>query len=224
MSVHGATLEGRWRSTHALATALRAQHYPAIVDMMPTYETILVEFDCVFAHPADVDRTIRAVAASTSPQASGHKNFRRFSVPVRYGGTHGPDLADLAEELALTPADIVARHANRWHRIRCIGSPAGAPMTDGPDLPNSVRRLSVPRTHVPESTVAVAGRQATIYATPAPGGWRLIGRTPLRLFDITKNPPIPYKPGDEIRFFAISDEDWSRYERQPLEVTDERDT
>lgn len=220
VTVRGGSQEERWRSTHAIATALRHHGHPAVLDVMPTYDTILVEFDCSLAHPADVTRTVHAVAADASPWAPD-AGTRRFAVPVRYGGEHGPDLESLADELGLAPADVVNLHANRWYRIRCIGSPAGAPMTDGPDLPAPVRRLATPRVRVPEGTVAVAGRQANIYATSSPGGWRLLGRTPLRLFDVTADPPFPYRPGDEIRFFAIGDDEWSAYAGERLEAADD---
>lgn len=222
VTVEGGSPEERWQSTHALAAALRAHGDPAVLDVMPTYETILVEFDCYLAHPAEVAHTVRAVAAAT-PVRDLAARPRRFAVPVRYGGDAGPDLRPLADELGLTPAEVVELHANRWYRIRCIGSPAGAPMTDSPDLPAPVRRLAAPRVRVPAGTVAVAGRQASVYATPSPGGWRLLGRTPMRLFDVTADPPFPYRAGDEIRFFPIGDDEWASHEGRMVEATDARD-
>lgn len=96
-------------------------------------------------------------------------------------------------------------------------------MTDSPDFPAAVSRLAVPRIRVPAGTVAVAGRQASVYATPSPGGWRLLGRTPLRLFDVTADPPFPYRAGDEISFFPIDESEWARYEGRQLEAADARD-
>jgi allophanate hydrolase subunit 1 len=96
--------------------------------------------------------------------------------------------------------------------MRCYGSPGGAPMLDGPRFPRPVPRLASPRPHVPAGAVAVAGRQAVVSARPAPGGWCVIGRTPLTLVDVTRTPLAAFAPGDTFRFVPIAPHEWSAHE------------
>jgi allophanate hydrolase subunit 1 len=106
---------------------------------------------------------------------------------------------------------VISVHTARPLTMRCFGSPGGAPMLDGPDFSRPVSRRAIPRPHVPAGAVAVAGRQAVISARPAPGGWAVIGRTPLTIVDPTTEPLSDFRPGDTFRFFAVPPECWSRY-------------
>ena len=103
--------------------------------------------------------------------------------------------------------------------IRCLGAPAGSPMMDGPDFPFPVPRLKDPRLSVPAGAVSVAGRQAVIAPAAAPGGWCVIGQTPLTVLDVAAEPLVPYVPGDTLRFQQIQPEEFAKYAGRKLEAT-----
>ena len=186
------TAEQRWRTVQRLADALEADRHPGVSDIVATYDALLVEFDCArttFEEVASALRAARPVSAVPAPAT--------IRVPVRYGGEHGPDLDDVAHQLGIAPAEVVRRHAATPWTVRFRGSPAGAPMLDGPAFPAPVARCPRPRVRVPPGSVAVAGHQSVIYPVPSPGGWRLIGRTPLGLADLAG---LHCRPGDVMRF------------------------
>ena len=193
--------DAAWRTAHALATLLRQDAPDGLLGALPTYDSLLVEFDCV--------RTDHAVIRGMIADLVGRVDSvplrvpRTFRVPVAYGGFHGPDLDAVAAMLDLTAAEVIARHTAEPLLIRCFGSPAGAPMMDGPAFGAPIPRLSSPRPHVPAGAVAVAGRQAVVSACPAPGGWQILGTTPLRLVDPSHEPLSAYLPGDSLHFYPI---------------------
>jgi len=122
-------------------------------------------------------------------------------IPTRYDG---PDLPEVAIKTNLTPAGVVERHAGREYFVYCVGFAPG--FTYCGALPDeiAVPRLASPRLRVPAGSIGIAGRQTGIYAVESPGGWNLIGRTTLRLFDPTPDPPARFKPGDRLRFIPAS--------------------
>ena len=129
-------------------------------------------------------------------------------VPVVYGGEYGPDLGQVARQLALTEREVVELHSGTLLTVRCLGAPVGAPMMDGPPFPEPIPRLASPRTSVPAGSVAVAGRQAVICPLRSPGGWPLLGRTPLRVLDLGAESLTPYRPGDQFQFVPIEPGQW----------------
>jgi KipI family sensor histidine kinase inhibitor len=141
---------------------------------------------------------------------------REFDVPVVYGGEYGPDLAAVAALQRISTADVVSLHCAKTYVIRCLGAPAGSPMMDGPDFPEPVPRLKDPRLSVPAGAVAVAGRQAVIAPATAPGGWCVIGQTPLSVLNLDNEPLVPYLPGDVLRFRPIPASDFSGLAGQEL--------
>lgn len=203
--------EERWRIVHTLATALdnHADRF-AITGSIATYDALLVEFDCA-ASSHDAIRGLIEQLVPGSTSAPRHQS-RHFDVPVVYGGEFGPDLDEVAQHLDLSPDEVIRLHGSAPLTMRCFGSPGGAPMLDGPAFPRPVPRRAVPRPHVPAGAVAVAGRQAVISARPAPGGWPVIGRTPLTMVDLGTEPLSDFRPGDTFRFYAIAAHDWFRYE------------
>jgi len=211
LRVTGATgdAERDWRLVHKLARALTAGEatLPGIETAIPTYDAVLVEFDAMLLDATTVRGAIAAALEGIDVDAPLKAAPRRFRVPVRYGGEHGPDLVEVAALAGLRPEEVVEAHAAPEYTIRCLGAPGGSPMLDGPDLGIPVPRLRSPRAHVRQGVVSLAGRQATITPAAAPGGWMLIGHTPLTVLDLAGSPFVPYEPGDTIRFHPISDEE-----------------
>jgi KipI family sensor histidine kinase inhibitor len=210
----GGTATARWELVHELADHLRHAGF----GLVPTYDRLLVEFDPRSTDHGQVRDVVRrglAGGAVTRPTP------RRFVVPVVYGGEHGPDLELVAEQQGCSADEIVAVHSGAGYTVRCLGSPAGAPMMDGPPFRLPVPRRGSPRPRVPAGAVAVAGRQAVVSAMPAPGGWAVLGRTPLRMLDLRAVPPAAYRPGDLLRFRPIDAAEWDRLAGSLLEPGDD---
>jgi KipI family sensor histidine kinase inhibitor len=206
--------ERSWRLVHWIADLIVETRPSGIHGAIAAYDSVLVEFDCTITSH---DLVLAAIAtAQNQSEPTGTRGGRRYSVPVVYGGKFGPDLQAVALELDLSEARVISAHADNPHIIRCVASPPGAPMTDLCTLPQPIPRRRAPRAGIPAGSVAVAGRQAVIYATSSPGGWRVIGRTPARLFDPTANPPVPYAPGDLLEFYPIQPDQWSSYLARPV--------
>lgn len=213
----GMAAERAWQVVHALADALDAVRLDGVHGLVPTYDSLLVEFDCVDTDHATVRRVLRHEADRLGTGPVRPSRTRRFVVPVVYGGEFGPDLPVVAEQLGVSEREVVELHSGADLTVRCLGAPAGAPMMDGPAFPRPVPRLASPRTRVLPGSVAVAGRQAVICPMPSPGGWPLLGRTPLRVLeDLDADPLTAYRPGDTFRFVPITPEQWDDHAGRPL--------
>lgn len=217
-AVHG-DANHRWQVVHTLADALDTVRLAGVHGLVPTYDSLLVEFDC-----ADTDHQAirRALADAIAQLDEGpiERASKLFVVPVVYGGEHGPDLPEVAEQLGLTEQQVIELHSGTALTVRCLGAPVGAPMMDGPPFPAPVARLASPRTSVPPGSVAVAGKQAVICPMRSPGGWPLLGRTPLRVLDLDSERLTPYRPGDRFRFVPIRPEQWDEHAGALLAAAD----
>ncbi|KAB1656329.1 allophanate hydrolase subunit 1 [Pseudoclavibacter chungangensis] len=210
--------ERDWRTVHLLADALARSGTSGLIGCVPTYESVLVEYDPFAITAAELTGTIESTLAGLDADRPLHDHPRHFVVPVRYGGELGPDLDRVAHLTGLAAEDVIRLHLEPLYTVRCLGAPGGSPMLDGPAFPVPVPRLASPRTSVPAGIVSVAGRQATVAPATAPGGWSGIGSTPLRILDLTREPLVPYRPGDTIRFERIDDERFEALRGHPLEA------
>jgi inhibitor of KinA len=131
-------------------------------------------------------------------------------IPVCYGGAFGPDLAFVAQHAQLTPDEVVARHSAPNYLVHMIGFTPGFPYLGGLDERLATPRLASPRAQVPAGTVGIAGAQTGIYSVPTPGGWQLIGRTPLQLFNPAWDAPSLLRAGQHLRFVPISAAEYAR--------------
>ncbi|MDI9897141.1 carboxyltransferase domain-containing protein [Rhodococcus sp. IEGM 1381] len=199
------TAEARWVEVHRIAAALDGIDCAGIYGAIATYDAVLVEFDCAVI---DHDQVRSVLDGLDTRRPVLARAPREFEIPVVYGGEYGPDLGIVADTLGLTETEVVALHCAVPLTMRCYGSPGGAPMLDGPAFGMSIPRRSSPRPSVPSGAVAVAGHQAVISARPAPGGWQVLGRTPITLVDIASDPISPYAPGDSFRFHPIIASEW----------------
>ena len=211
--------ELNWQLVHRLAQWLDAAHLTGLRGTVPTYDSVLIEFDPVLTTAGQIRSLVQLAlqAIDASPSTGGRRVPQEFEVPVAYGGDYGPDLERVAEHEGLTPDQVIALHSAKTYTIRCLGAPAGSPMMDGPDFPLPVPRLKDPRLSVPAGAVSVAGRQAVIAPAVAPGGWCVIGQTPLTVLSINREPLVPYLPGDTLRFRPIPAQDFALYAGRDLE-------
>lgn len=137
---------------------------------------------------------------------------RLVELPCCYGGEHGPDLEAVAERLGLTPEEVVRLHAGAEHFVYFLGFTPGLPYMTGMPERLTITRLETPRTRVPVGMVGIGGNQCSIYSVESPGGFWLLGRTPLRLYDPTAPDPILLRPGDRVRFRVIDAEEFRAIE------------
>jgi KipI family sensor histidine kinase inhibitor len=175
--------EANWGTVHALAAWLEAVRADGVYGAVPTYDSLLVEFDPGVTSARQVRAFILLGLRQLEFTGVPARTPREFSVPVVYGGEYGPDLERVAEQQQLSVEKVIELHTAKSYVIRCLGAPAGSPMMDGPNFPFPVPRLRDPRLSVPAGAVSVAGRQAVIAPAVAPGGWCVIGQTPLTVLD-----------------------------------------
>jgi KipI family sensor histidine kinase inhibitor len=206
----GGTPAQRWEIIHCLAAALEAQPPVGVYDYVAAYDSLLIQIDTVPGLHEQIQTWVHHARASEA-----HHEMcppRTFHIPTVYGGEHGADLNEVAAQLDLSVDQVIALHADTDWVVRIMGAPAGAPMMDRAPFLAPVSRRPEPRTSVPAGSVGLAGHQSVIYPVNSPGGWRLIGRTPVRLVDIGHNPPTPYRPGDIFRFEPINATEWASHE------------
>ena len=214
----------------ALAEAIERVRAPAILDVVPAFATVAVYYDPVaFAgftgKPLEnVIRFIQSCAQGEGPAAP----FARatadaavgglkaaipcLDIPVCYGGEFGPDLGALAAHSGLSADEVVARHCGAGYRVHAIGFMPGFPYLAGLPRELHMPRRDTPRTRVPAGSVGIGGAQTGVYPAETPGGWQLIGRSPLVLFSPDRTPPALLRTGDRVRFRAISRDEFERLE------------
>ena len=190
----------------ALTAAIDAAALPGVVDVVPSYATILLAFDPTVTDTDAVAAAVRRLAVGAG--ATEPAPAPTVTVPVAYGGEHGPDLPGVAAHTGLEPAEVVARHAAASYRVACMGFAPGFAYLVGLPPELATPRRATPRTRVPAGSVGIGGAQTGIYPSETPGGWHLIGRTPVRLFDLERPEPFFLRPGDHVRFRPISAEEY----------------
>jgi KipI family sensor histidine kinase inhibitor len=182
----------------ALERALADRKPSGLLSTVPAYASLLCHYDPDVTDAARLEAIIRQFDGQVDASVPVGPVV---DVPTRYDG---PDLADVALKTDLTPARVIEAHAAREYLVYCIGFAPG--FTYCGTLPDQleVPRLASPRLRVSAGSIGIAGRQTGIYAVESPGGWNLIGRTDLRLFDPGADPPARFKPGDRLRFVPTS--------------------
>ena len=165
---------------------------------VPAYASVVVRFDPLRLAPADAEREVMRLAMV--PGGASIEGVREVEIPTRY---EGPDLLETAERSKLSVAELVALHSGRLYRAFFLGFLPGFAYCGVLDPRIVAPRLVRPRERVPAGSVAIADGQTSIYPFDSPGGWRLIGRTDVRVFDGAKEPPVLIRPGDRVRFVAL---------------------
>jgi KipI family sensor histidine kinase inhibitor len=215
--VLGDDYESRWRTTQVLAAAVRDAEPPWLVDLVATYDHLFVTFDPGRSDHAGVEALLGQLNDGLDETASGLEiDGRTFEVPVLFGGEAGPDLETVAEELDLSTGALVDRLAAEPWRVRFVASPVGTPFTDRGDWDLSVPRMKEPRVGVPPGSIALSGSNSIIYPVNSPGGWRLVGRTPLQVVDPTGEPEnlVAYRAGDRLQYVPIDEDRFAELEEQ----------
>jgi inhibitor of KinA len=185
---------------HQLARAIET--VSGVIETVPGYTTLLVEFDPSRLPQSSLEARVVSTLASFS-FAPSHPP-RVVAIPTRYGGEFGPDLEFVARHNGITPEKVVRLHTRQPYQVFMLGFAPGFPYLG--ILPKQIAapRLETPRAKIPAGSVGIAGRQTGIYPRESPGGWRLIGRTAVKLFDPYSDPPTLLQPGDLVRFVSIT--------------------
>ena len=184
----------------ALAALVEGRGIPGVRDVVPSYHAVTIHFDPRVTDLRVLDREVRALAASA--EAAADRGTRIVEVPVSYGGAAGPDLADLAAFARCSEAEVVRLHTATVYRVYMLGFLPGFAYMGSVDPRIAMPRLDAPRLRVASGSVGIAGRQTGIYPCDAPGGWRILGRTAIALFDPARVEPFLLKAGDRVRFVA----------------------
>jgi KipI family sensor histidine kinase inhibitor len=174
-----------------------------VLNLHPAFASVLVEFDPRRHTHAGMEALVRSAiedATEREPPPS-----RLIEIPVRYGGEFGPDLDDVARHRDLTPRRVVELHAGAEYEVYFVGFSTCFPYLAGLPAELATPRLAAPRRLVAAGSVAIAGAQAGVYPLASPGGWRIIGRTPLSLFDPAGEPPPLLRMGDRVRFVPLEE-------------------
>ena len=184
---------------HALAAALVHAPFPGLRETVPTYRSLLVCYDpqyIVEVKPG-LERALESLGEA--PPGEG----RLLEILVQYGGEAGPDLAGVAAHCSLTPAEDIRRHTTPTYQVAMLGFAPGFAYLLGLDPTLASPRLATPRTRIAPGSVGIAGTQTGVYTLPTPGGWQIIGRTPLTLFDPTNENPFALQAGDRVKFTRL---------------------
>ncbi|TPE46318.1 5-oxoprolinase subunit PxpB [Pontibacter mangrovi] len=205
-------LETHYR-LRAVTQALEQRPFPGLVEFVPAYTTLTVYYDPweLSQHGktdayAEVVRQLEVLvelAAHFEPSPA-----RLVELPVVYGGAYGPDLEEVATHAGLPTDEVVRLHSSGSYQVYMIGFTPGFPYLGGMDDRIATPRKTNPRTSIPAGSVGIAGAQTGVYSLSTPGGWQLIGRTPLTLFDPDRETPSLLQAGDEVRFIPISEEEY----------------
>jgi inhibitor of KinA len=193
----------------ALADAIQAVEPTGVRDVVPTYCSVAVYFDPL---RTDYDALLAHIERQLGPARSAAANARApVRIPVCYGGEFGPDLADVAAFGHVSEAHAIAMHTAPTYRVFMLGFVAGFAYMGSVDGRIAMTRHASPRVRVPVGSVGIAGVQTGVYPAETPGGWRLIGRTPVKPFDPARVEPFLLKAGDAVQFYAIDREEYERW-------------
>ncbi len=185
----------------ALAMSLEGLALPGVRDVVPSYNAVTVHFDPRVMDRRAISAEMNSLARTSTavPEASS----RLVEVPVTYGGEVGPDLAAVAEFARCAEAEVIRLHASTSYRVYMLGFLPGFTYLGPVDARIAMPRLETPRLRVSAGSIGIAGTQTGIYPCDSPGGWRIIGRTALKLFDPTRAEPFLLKAGDRVTFVAV---------------------
>lgn len=196
----------------AATRKLEAARLPGVVEIAPAFASVAVFLEspaflasCAAAIPGALQGRARAGKSARAP--------RTIEVPVCYEAEFAPDLEAVAEHGKLSPNEVIKRHAAARYQVRCVGFTPGFPYLSGLPASLATPRRATPRTAVPPGSVAIGGGQTGIYPLASPGGWNIVGRTPLRLFDVGREPAALFAAGDRVRFVAITPQEFARWEK-----------
>lgn len=192
----------------AFQLLLSSQKIQGITETVPTYCTLMIHYDPCLLSYGELLAKLRALAGSIDLAALPPSEV--LEIPVLYGGEMGPDLAHVAEHAGISEADVIKLHSAPEYLIYMLGFTPGFTYLGGLNPKLETPRLQTPRVSIPAGSVGIAGKQTGIYPIASPGGWQLIGRTPVRMYDPARETPILPRAGQYIRFLPITETEYQQ--------------
>lgn len=194
-----------------MALAIQSQGMEGIIETIPTYRSLLIIYNPLVLGLDELKR--RCIRVEEGLQQAPLPDPKLLRIPVVYGDVYGPDLEEVAKYHLISPEDVIRLHCSQPYLVYMIGFMPGFPYMG--ELPQALEtpRLKTPRLSVPKGSVAIAQRQTGIYSMSSPGGWRILGQTPVELFDPYKVPPTLLQMGDFVQFYPISEKEFKEWGR-----------
>ena len=198
----------------AVAEALRRRRVRGVRDVVEAFATVTVHFDPLACGGEEIAGVLRRLVADAAATARRDADRPREAIrlPVRYGGARGPDLAAVARFARCSEEEVIERHCRAAYRVYMLGFQPGFAYLGAVDPRIAAPRRDAPRVHVPAGSVGIAARQTGVYPVASPGGWQLIGQTPVRIFDMARSDPFLLAAGDLVRFEPIDEASYDRLE------------
>ena len=197
------------RKVRALALAIEKAALPGIIEVVPTYRSLTIYYDPLSLSMTDLRLKVESLLERLEEIPLPPP--RLVTIPTVYGGEYGPDLAFVAKHCGLSEDQVIRLHTRPTYHVYMLGFTAGYAYLGGMPKRLTTPRLPSPRLRVPAGSVGIGGNQTGVYPVESPGGWRLIGRTPLTLFDPAWEVPVLIQPGDQVRFVRIRPEEFEAH-------------
>ena len=196
------------RKIAATVQLMREQHINGVTDVIPAFCSLLINYDPRVISYEQIKRRMEALVKIDV--TAGDTRKRVFEIPVCYGGEYGPDIQNIADHAGLSVEEVMQIHTSRDYLIYMLGFLPGFTYLGGLDERIHTPRLANPRIRIPAGSVGIGGSQTGIYPMDSPGGWQLMGMTPVKTYDPDREVPIRVEAGDYIRFVAIDEDEFHR--------------
>jgi len=206
------------RQVHEFTRRASAHRISGIGEMVSSYCSVLVYFDPLHLSFSETASWVREFLNPQLLETGSPSIVKK--IPVLYGGEFGPDISFVADHNQISVEEVIRLHTGKTYLVYVVGFSPGFAAMGSVSLKIQSPRLATPRTRVPAGAVGIGGRQTGIYAVESPGGWQLIGRTPLVLFDLHKDPPSFFRAGDYARFHAIDEKEFLKISKSGLQNGD----
>lgn len=203
-----------FKEVQYIAQYIKDQKNEAIIEIIPSYRAIMLNIDIT---QSDVTEVVNALNLDKIDKLAGKTTYpqpRILHIPVYYGGKCGPDLEEVAQHNQLTNEEVIALHTENAYLIYMLGFMPGFPFLGGLNKQLHTPRRKEPRTNIPMGSVGIANNQTGLYPKSSPGGWQIIGQTPIQVFDINRRPMCLYNAGDYIKFYAIDADTLTQIEQE----------
>lgn len=196
------------QKVRAMYLAILQQDIPGIISVNPTYRSITVEYQPHIIMHGDLINKLKKLELEIEDMKLPQPNI--LIVPTLYGSNYGPDMQNVMQKNNLTEKEVITLHTSEDYLVYMLGFTPGFAFLGGMDERLETPRLATPRVKIKGGTVGIAGKQTGIYSIDSPGGWQLIGHTPIRMYDANRENPILHKSGDYIRFRKINEYEYEQ--------------
>lgn len=196
----------------AFVHLLKEQHIEGVTDLIPAFASLLINYDPRVIGYKDLKARIEELLKIEVNEEAG--DARVFEIPVCYGGEYGPDIANIAENAGISEQEVIDIHCSKDYLIYMLGFLPGFVYLGGLDERIHTPRLANPRISIPAGSVGIAASQTGIYPLNSPGGWQLLGMTPVKTYDPERETPILVEAGDYIRFVPVTEEEFLKIKKQ----------